>query len=150
MSIFRERGVGKLAISNPQQYRQYQQQQVFTAPPDKLLLMLFDGAIRFCKQAQKAIENKNIEESHRYLTKAQDIMVELMSSLNMEYDFSNNLYSLYDYIYRQLVEANMKKEETILAQVLELLTELRQTWAEVAVKAREARKIVVGGGGLEG
>jgi flagellar protein FliS len=139
-----------MAMSNPYQFQQYQQQQVFTAPPDKLLIMLFDGAIRFCKLAQKALANKNVEESHHYLTKAEDIMVELMSSLNMDYEFSTNLYSLYDYLYRQLVEANLKKEEVPLDGVLEFLTELRQTWAEVAAKARESRKIVVGGGGLEG
>ena len=62
-------------MSNPYQFQQYQQQQVFTAPPDKLLLMLFDGAIRFCKLAKKALANNNIEESHRYLTKAEDILV---------------------------------------------------------------------------
>ncbi|MGI6144857.1 MAG: flagellar export chaperone FliS [Clostridia bacterium] len=137
-------------MSNPYQFQQYQQQQVFTAPPDKLLLMLFDGAIRFCKLAKKALANNNIEESHRYLTKAEDILVELMTSLNMDYEFSSNLYSLYDYLYRQLVEANLKKDEAPLDEVLEFLTELRQTWAEVAAKARESRKIVVGGGGLEG
>jgi len=139
-----------MAMSNPYQYQQYQQQQVFTAPPDKLLLMLFDGAIRFCKLAKKALVNKNVEESHHYLTKAEDILVELMSSLNMDYEFSYNLYSLYDYLYRQLVEANLKKEEAPLDEVLEFLTELRQTWTEVAAKVREDRKIVVGGGSLEG
>lgn len=139
-----------MAMSNPYQYQQYQQQQVFTAPPDKLLLMLFDGAIRFCKLAQKALADKKIEESHHYLTKAENILVELMSTLNMDYEFSTNLYSLYDYLYRQLVEANLKKEAAPLDEVLGFLTELRQTWAEVALKARDTRKMVVGGGGLEG
>jgi len=139
-----------MGMANPYQFQQYQQQQVYTAPPDKLLLMLFDGAIRFCKLAKKAVENKNVEESHHYLTKAEDILVELMSSLNMDYEVSSNLYSLYDYLYRQLVEANLKKNGALLDEVLEFLTELRQIWAEASAKAREARKIVVGGGGLEG
>jgi flagellar protein FliS len=139
-----------MAISNPYQYQQYQQQQVFTAPPDKLLLMLFDGAIRFCNQAKKALANQKLEESNYYIIKAEDIILELMTSLKMDFAFSQQLYSLYEYLYRRLVEANIEKEPALLDEVVELLTELRQTWAEVAVKARETRKMVVGGGGIEG
>jgi flagellar protein FliS len=139
-----------MAISNPYQYQQYQQQQVFTAPPDKLLLMLFDGAIRFCNQAKKALAGQKLEESNYYIIKAEDIILELMTSLKMDFEFSQKLYSLYEYLYRQLVEANIHKDMVLLDEVVELLTELRQTWAEVAVKARETRKMVVGGGGIEG
>ena len=139
-----------MAISNPYQYQQYQQQQVFTAPPDKLLLMLYDGAIRFCNQAKKALVGQKLEESNYYIIKAEDIILELMTSLKMDFEFSQNLYSLYDYLYKQLVEANIHKDMVLLDEVVELLTELRQTWAEVAVKARETRKMVVGGGGIEG
>jgi len=142
-----------MAFANPYQelqYQQYQQQQVFTAPPDKLLLMLYDGAIRFCDKAKKALAGQSIEESHHYITKAEDIVIELMTSLRMDFEFSDHLYSLYDYLYRQLVEANMQNDLTLLDEVVELLTELRQTWAEVAAKARETRKLVVGGGGFEG
>ncbi|MGI6587220.1 MAG: flagellar export chaperone FliS [Peptococcia bacterium] len=139
-----------MAISNPYQYQQYQQQQVFTAPPDKLLLMLFDGAIRFCNQAKKALVGQKLEESNYYIIKAEDIILELMTTLKMDFEFSQQLYSLYDYLYRRLVEANIEKDMVLLDEVVELLTELRQTWAEVAVKARETRKMVVGGGGIEG
>ncbi|MDD2432469.1 MAG: flagellar export chaperone FliS [Clostridia bacterium] len=139
-----------MAISNPYQYQQYQQQQVFTAPPDKLLLMLFDGAIRFCNQAKKALGGKKLEEGHHYIMKAENIILELMTSLKMDFAFSQQLYALYEYLYRRLVKANIEKDVVLLDEVIELLTELRQTWAEVAAKVRETRKLVVGGGGLEG
>lgn len=150
-NFFQESGDGEMAVSNSylcQQYKQqYLQQQVYTAPRDKLLLSLFDGAIRFCNQAKKALAEKKIEETHHYITRVEAIMVELMTSLKMEYEFSQTLYSLYDYVYRRLVEANLKKEEALLDEVLDLLTELKKLWTEVAVKARETSKLVVGGGG---
>lgn len=139
-----------MALPNPYQYQQYQHQQVFTAPPDKLLLMLYDGAIRASIQAKKALENQNTEESHNCITKAQNIIVELMTTLNMDYEIANNLYSLYDYLYRRLVDANVQKDAAIIDEVLSFLNELRQTWVEAAVKARGERKLTTGGGGIEG
>jgi flagellar protein FliS len=139
-----------MAMPNPYQYQQYQQQQVFSAPPDKLLLMLYDGAIRACLQAKTALEKKNNEESHNLITKAEEIIVELMTTLNMDYEIANNLYSLYDYMYRRLIEANVQKDVSILDEVLTFLKELRQTWAEAAAKAREGRKLATGGVGIEG
>ena len=82
--------------------------------------------------------------------KAENIILELMTSLKMDFAFSQQLYALYEYLYRRLVKANIEKDVVLLDEVIELLTELRQTWAEVAAKVRETRKLVVGGGGLEG
>jgi flagellar protein FliS len=124
-----------MAVPNP--YQQYRQQQVNTASQEKLLLMLFDGAIRFCRSAVQALEEKQDEKAHTNLIKAQNIIEELISSLNFDYDIAQNLYSLYDYLYIRLVEANMNKDSAIIEEALRFLTELRETWAEVAVKARE-------------
>ncbi|PKM88338.1 MAG: flagellar export chaperone FliS [Firmicutes bacterium HGW-Firmicutes-12] len=124
-----------MAVPNP--YQQYRQQQVNTASQEKLLLMLFDGAIRFCRIAVKAIEEKQEEMAHTNLIKAQDIIEELISSLNFDYEIAQRLYSLYDYLYIRLVEANMNKDAAIIDEALRFLTELRETWAEAAVKARE-------------
>lgn len=142
-----------MAMPNPyqnQHYQQYQQQQVMTAPPDKLLLMLFDGAVRFCNQAKKALEDACLEECHNYIVKAQDIVLELENSLNMDYELSHHLFSLYDYLYRRLVEANIKKETVLIEEAIAFLTELRQTWAEASVQVRRAKKLAAGGGSLEG
>jgi flagellar protein FliS len=146
-----------MAMSNPyqsQQYQQhyqieYQQQQVLTAPPDKLLLMLFDGALRFCGQAKKALEAGELAECHQFIIKTQDIIIELETSLNMDYEISASLFALYDYLYRRLVEANIKKDAAILEEVMDFLTDLRQMWVDVALQLRREKRRVVGGEPVE-
>lgn len=120
----------------PNAYQQYRHQQVNTASQEKLLLMLFDGAIRFCRHAVKALQEKQHETGHANLVKAQNIILELGDSLNMDFEIAHNLHSLYDYLYRRLVEANIKKDAAVVEEVLQFLAELRSTWAEAAVKAR--------------
>lgn len=137
-----------MALPNP--YYQYKQQQVNTASQDKLLLMLFDGAIRFCNQAICEIECKENESAHQLVIKAQNILLELMSSLNMDYEISHNLYSLYEYFHHRLVEANIRKDGEIIKEVVKFLTDLRHTWAEAATLVRSEKVSVLGGGGFEG
>lgn len=128
-----------MALMNP--YQQYRQQQVATAPQDKLLLMLYDGAIRFCHQAKRAVQNKDAEAAHANLVKAQNIILELMDTLNMDFQVAHDLYSLYDYFYRQLIEANMKKDTTIIDEVLVFISDLRKTWAEAAAIVKSEGRV---------
>lgn len=137
-----------MAIANP--YQNYRQQQVNTASQDKLILMLFDGAIRFCNQARIALENKKYDEANTNLIKAQNIVQEFMITLNMDYEIAHSLYYLYDYFYRRLVEANLRKDQVIVEEVKGFLTELRQTFAEASLKARAENQINIGGVALEG
>ena len=123
-----------MAIPNP--YQQYRQQQINTSSQEKLLIMLYDGAIRFCRQAKKNLEERQYEMSHHSLIKVQNILIELISSLNTEFEIAQNLSSLYDYLYSRLVEANLKKDCAIIDEVIEFLTELRNTWAEAALKVK--------------
>ncbi|MDX9870889.1 MAG: flagellar export chaperone FliS [Clostridia bacterium] len=121
----------------PHPYQQYRQQQVNTASPEKLLLMLFDGALRFGRIAVKCLQEKQQETAHLNLLKTQNIVEELMGSLNHDYEIAQNLYTLYDYMHRRLIEANIKKDPAIVEEVLGLLAELRETWAETALKLHE-------------
>lgn len=123
-----------MAIPNP--YGQYRQQQIYTASPDRLLIMLLDGAVRFCRCAHKNIHEKNFEKAHVDLVKAENIITELRLSLNMEFEIAQNLSSLYHYLYKRLVEANTKKDCAIIDEVIEFLTGLRKTWAEAALKVK--------------
>lgn len=134
----------------PSPYQNYQQQQVVTAPREKLLLMLFDGAIRFCNQALKAHNDKNLAEVHKNLIKVQKIMEELMATLDMNIEIAKDLLSLYDYLYRRLVEANLKKDPAIVEEVVGFLSDLRQTWAEAMQTLRRGGYPTVGGVGSEG
>ena len=118
---------------------QYQQNSVMTATPEELTLMLYNGAIKFVNIAKLSIEDKNIKKAHEALIRAQDIITELNATLNMDYEISKNLRSLYEFMLDQLVDANIKKEIEPLDEVLELLTELRDTWKEVIVKVKKTR-----------
>lgn len=121
-------------------YEQYRQTQIQTAKPEQLILMLYDGAISFLKKAKVSIENKNIEESHNLLIKAQDIIIELMASLNLEVgEIALNLFRLYEYMHYRLVEANIKKDEKPIDEVLSMLQELREAWETAIKKVKEEK-----------
>lgn len=109
----------------------YQQTKVNTASPAELTLMLFNGAVRFTMQAIAAVEARRLDAAHHDLVRAQDIVTELQSSLNMSYPIAQNLYQLYVYIGDRLVEANVRKDPEPAQVALQLLQELRDTWAEV-------------------
>lgn len=114
-----------------QAYRAYQQNQVTTAPPEKLVAMLYEGAVRFLTQAATACREKNIEETHRNLTKAQAIIAELMSNVNRDTgEIGENLFRLYDFMYNRLIEANIKKDLQMILEVKELVESLKETWQE--------------------
>ena len=78
-----------------------------------------------------AIENKEIEKAGSVILRAQDIVQELMITLNTDYEISDNLYALYDYMYRRLIDANISKDIAPLDETLDLMTDLRDTWTQV-------------------
>lgn len=109
-------------------YELYQQNDVYTASQGKLLLMLYDGAIKFLRISKFSIDEKDFSGANKNLLKTQNILTELMCTLNMDYDISKRLYGLYDYMKRRLIEANIKKDTKIVDEVLNMLTDLRDTW----------------------
>jgi flagellar secretion chaperone FliS len=117
--------------------RAYQSQSVLTASPGQLILMLFDGALRFLGHAKDALESsedtpRRIEKINTNLIRAQDIIAELKSCLNMEAgEYATNLDRLYDYYLRRLFEANIKKKVEPVIEVEGLVRQLREGWAEM-------------------
>ena len=109
----------------------YQKNAVQTASPAKLTLMLYDGAVKFTNIAIEAIEAGDIEKAHNNIVKAQNIIVEFRSTLDMKYTVAKDFDVVYDYIYRRLVEANMKKDKDILVEALKHIKTMRDTWREV-------------------
>ncbi|HAA24497.1 MAG TPA: flagellar export chaperone FliS [Ruminiclostridium sp.] len=114
-------------------YNQYRKNSVLTAQPEELTLMLYNGLIKFIMKAQHSISENDLQEAHNNLIKSQNILIELISSLDKSYEISTSLSLLYDYMYRRLVEANVKKSAEILDEVLDLSKQLRDTW-EQAIK----------------
>lgn len=131
-----------MAMNNP--YQSYQTNAVQTASPGELTLMLYNGCLKFIAQAKKAIEEKNIEARNTNLLKAQKIIQELMVTLNMEYEVAKSMMTMYDYIYRRLVEANIKSDVTILEEVEGYVKEFRDTWKQV-IQMNRQRQYAQGG-----
>ena len=117
----------------------YKRQQVMTATPEALTLMLYNGALRFMKEGMDAMEKKDYEQCNTSLQKAQKIIMEFQAALKMEYEISHQLMPLYDYVYNSLVEANMKSDPAKVQESIDLIKELRDAWAEAMKKARQER-----------
>ena len=118
-----------MAVNNP--YQSYQQNSINTASPGELTLMLYNGCLKFIRLAKTGIAEKNIEVKNTNLLKAQKIVQELMVTLNLDHEVSKNMMSLYDYLNRRLIEANIKSDAAILDEVEEFITEFRDTWKQV-------------------
>ena len=116
-------------MNNPA--KKYQENHILTAPKEQLLLMLVDGAIRFTEQGKALMLEDKREESCQKFIRAQRIMIELITSLDesaLEAELYSNLVSLYYFVYRRLVEANMTKEEKTVNDALKILKHLQETW----------------------
>jgi flagellar protein FliS len=118
-------------------YQAYKQNSVNTASPGELTVMLFNGCLKFIKLAKLAIEEKNIEQRNVNLIKAQDIIHELMVTLDMKVDISKSLLQMYDYIHSRLIEANTKNSIDILNEVEGYVTEFRDTWKQAIQLAKK-------------
>lgn len=121
-----------LLAGNP--YAQYQQAQVDTASPERLLLMLYEGAIRFLNAGKKAILERKFDVAHTNIVKAQDILVEFMATLNMKDggEIAQNLFDLYEYLNNRLSQANVSKNAAIVEEVLGFVRQLHEAWVVAA------------------
>jgi len=117
---------------NPQ--AAYKQTAVETASPEKLLVMLYTGAIKFLHQAEKALQEENLGEANNSLIRVGDIITELNSTLNMDAggEIAANLRDLYNFYYGEVIKANITKDATLLKPVIEFFTTFRDVWAEAA------------------
>ncbi|MEH7384259.1 flagellar export chaperone FliS [Bacillus sp. JJ1521] len=131
-----------MSVHNP--YQTYQDNSVFTATPGELTLMLYNGCLKFISLAKKSIQEKNIEGKHTNISKAQNIISELMVTLNMDYEISKEMRRLYDFINRKLIEANINNDIKLLEEAEDLVIEFRDTWKEV-IRINRAKQFKTGG-----
>lgn len=113
-------------------YDKYRQSSVQTATPGQLIIMLYDGAIKFIKMGMEGLAPKDYQKVNINFGKAQTIISELMSTLNMSYPIAKDLSSLYEYMNHLLIQANIKKMSEPAEEVLGYLAELRETWLEAS------------------
>lgn len=125
-----------MALTSPTEV--YQRTQVDTASPVRLVVMLYDGAIRFLRQGQAAMQRGDREKQNHYLVRAQRIVTELASSLNMEAggEIAANLMALYQFMHEQLVLANLQDDVDKVQEVREMMESLREVWSQVEVAVR--------------
>ena len=131
-------------MSNNGNYQNaYKKASVNTLDQNKLIIMLYDGAIKNASFAVEYMKSGEIEKVHNCLIKAKNIVTELMATLNMEKggDVAKNLQSLYSYMFSQLIEANMEKKTQPIVVVIELLKELRVAWVEINKKSKTQSKV---------
>jgi len=109
----------------------YLRTKVMTASAEQLQMMLYDGAIRFARQGRDALARSDLEVSCDRLLRAQKIVMEMNTALRYDVDpqLCQRLGSLYTYIYRRLVRANVDHDQAAADEAVELLEYQRQTWA---------------------
>ena len=119
----------------------YKETQIKTASKGKLIIMLYDGAIKNINLAIQGLESesKKFDSINNYIVKAQDIISELMVALDFEKggEIAKNLFSLYIYMNKELLNANIKKDIEPLKTVKKFLLELREAWNEITIKTAD-------------
>lgn len=124
-------------MSNP--YQKYKQTSVQSASREKILLLLYEGAIKFIKKAIIACETKNIAERGVNVGKAYDIIMELNNTLDHKVggDVAKNLEQLYNFITDQLTNANIKGDAKPLHDCVKILETLYTGWVEAVEKIKK-------------
>jgi len=113
--------------------RAYQDAAVATQSKGRLIVLLYEGAIKFMKLAIKELEAKNYEAKGRYINRAQDIINELNAVLDIDAggEMAANLRKLYCFVSRRLAQANTKRDPQMIREVITLMEELNQGWKAV-------------------
>lgn len=116
----------------------YTKVDVETASQGKLIVMLFNGAIKRAEEAKRQLEKGRREEVHHNLIRAQEIIAELRGALNMKAgNIAQNLDRIYEYFQHLLITANIRKDAAPIEECIGLMTEIRDTWTEVFEKVAQ-------------
>ncbi|MEG0894840.1 MAG: flagellar export chaperone FliS [Oscillospiraceae bacterium] len=111
---------------------QYKQQSVNTMSGGELLILLYDEILKNLKLASQLYDNKDYINAEKCTEKAKKVFSHLSSTLDFNIDISNQLYSLYDFFIKQIVSAEVKRDKTPLAEVINLVAELKDTYAQAS------------------
>lgn len=122
-------------------YQTYQNTNVNTADQRQLIVMLYDGVIRFLRKSVVKMETGDVEGAHNYLVRSREIVSELLSTLRPEKagEVGENLRRLYVFCFNRIVEANLYKDPAMVEEVVRILTTLRDGWANVKPQAAEGQ-----------
>jgi flagellar secretion chaperone FliS len=112
---------------------------VSTVSPARLVTMLYDALVADLGQAEQAIADRDLQTSHNRLVHAQEIVLELQSALDVDaWEGAAGLLSLYRYMHRQLVEANVRKDVKLVVAVRKTVEPLCEAWHQAAAQTAAA------------
>ncbi|PKK91997.1 MAG: flagellar export chaperone FliS [Candidatus Wallbacteria bacterium HGW-Wallbacteria-1] len=116
----------------------YKQTQITTASPGRLVILMYDGCIRFLNQAKAGIREKRLDMANNNIVRTQKILNELSLVLDMEKggEIAKNLWRLYDYMVYRLIDINIKKDEEAIDEIIVMLEQLRDAWTQVISQER--------------
>lgn len=122
----------------PNLLNEYQKNLIYSATPIQIVLILYDGIIASIEKGKMASLDKDYFELNVSFLKAQQLISELIHSLNMEKggEVAQNLYALYEFFYEQLVLANLTKDVTQIESLLKMVKDLREGWAKIEIDLR--------------
>ncbi|GEK88791.1 flagellar protein FliS [Alkalibacterium putridalgicola] len=114
--------------------KQYKKNQIETASPKQLVILLYEGAIKYIRLGELALEQNDYSKVNKNLQKAQDIVTELMVSLNHQDGqnaIASDLEAMYSFILNQLLQANLQKDQEKMVQSRRLMSELLEAWTSI-------------------
>ena len=119
-------------------FNTYKSNSINFASKDQLLLMLVDGASKFSKIGRQAIIDKDVKKAHENIVKTQNIFYELMATMDVSKggEWTESLMQVYEFIVRRLADANIKKSEEIMNEIIPLIEDVRDTWNEAYKKSK--------------
>ena len=123
-----------MSVYSPSRAVAYKEQSILTATPGQLVVMLYDGCLRFLHQATYAMRDDDMAVAGNRLSRAEAIIDELLTTLDLEQggEIASRLQGIYVFCNRHLLEARTQRDPEMIEKVSELLGELRESWAQVA------------------
>jgi len=126
----------QMVMINSRPQDAYRKQDVLTAGPVDLIVMLYDALKKNIVLGKRGIVKKDVQTAHKHLIKAQFILTELVNSLDMNYQISEELLELYEFALRSIADANMHKDIEPLDPVIEMVDNIREAWKEVSTMTK--------------
>jgi flagellar protein FliS len=125
-----------MVMINTRPQEAYRRQDIMTASSVDLVIMLYDALKKNIILGRRGIQKKDVQSAHKHLIKAQEIISELINCLDMNYQISEELLSIYEFMLRNTVDANLNKDESSLAPVIDMIESLREAWKEISASNR--------------
>jgi len=123
-------------------HNEYRQNEIATSSQGKLIVMMYEGALKFVNLAIEGIDNQDLSKKGKYINKAHDIINELSCALDMKKggDVAQKLESLYQFILHQLTLANIKSDRKTLESIINVITPLMEAWKELLAQSHNDGK----------